>query len=270
MSTLAHTLEGSAIARWGSAACIAVVLAAGLVSAGLKPGERTGPGPAPPTSIVAPRQASATGSQTTSVTAAADDDPDANAHHHPAAAGHAAVPGGPRRPERHRPAPGEGHRPHLRGLTRRHFGLPSRRGDTYGMEEIDLLRGFLAGSEDLMAGVKDDQWELPTPCPERIVAGWEEHGFDRQVSLGGGESPGAMAFNMTVMESLTHSWDLATATGQPTPWSEEQAADVLARAEQTLPPEVRGDGMPFGDIVEVPDTAPAADRVAAFLGRTPP
>ena len=27
--------------------------------------------------------------------------------------------------------------------------------------------------------------------------------------------------------------------------------------------------MPFGDIVDVPDTAPAADRVAAFMGRTP-
>jgi uncharacterized protein (TIGR03086 family) len=78
-----------------------------------------------------------------------------------------------------------------------------------------------------------------------------------------------MAFNMTVMEYLTHGWDLATATGQPMPWSEEEAVEVLTRAESTLPAEYRGEGMPFGDIVEVPDTAPAADRVAAFMGRTP-
>ena len=78
-----------------------------------------------------------------------------------------------------------------------------------------------------------------------------------------------MAFNMTVMEYLTHGWDLATATGQKMPWSDDEAADVLARAEKTLPAQYRGDGMPFGDIVDVPDTAPPADRVAAFMGRTP-
>ncbi len=68
MSTLAQNLEGSAIARWGSAASIAVVLAAGLVSAGLKPGERTGARRIPPTSIAGPRQASAAESQTAPVT----------------------------------------------------------------------------------------------------------------------------------------------------------------------------------------------------------
>ena len=102
-----------------------------------------------------------------------------------------------------------------------------------------------------------------------MVAGWREHGFDRPVRLVGGESPAPMAFNMTVMEYLTHGWDLATATGQPKPWSEEQAAEVLARAQTTLPPQYRGEGMPFGDIVDVPESAPAADRVAAFMGRTP-
>ena len=67
MSTLAQALEGSAIARRASAASIAVVLAAGLVSAGLKPDERSQPRPAPPTSVVAPRPA-ATASQATPVT----------------------------------------------------------------------------------------------------------------------------------------------------------------------------------------------------------
>ena len=104
---------------------------------------------------------------------------------------------------------------------------------------------------------------------ESMVAGWREHGFDRQVRLVGGESPAPMAFNMTVMEYLTHGWDLATATGQPKPWSEEQAAEVLARAQTTLPPQYRGEGMPFGNSVDVPEAAPAADRVAAFMGRTP-
>lgn len=78
-----------------------------------------------------------------------------------------------------------------------------------------------------------------------------------------------MAFNMTVMEYFGHGWDLATATGQPLPWSEAQSAGALARAEATLPPEYRGEGMPFGHAVDVPDTTSTADRMAAFLGRTP-
>ena len=38
-------------------------------------------------------------------------------------------------------------------------------GDTSGMDEIELLRGVLAGTGDLIEGVGDDQWDLPTPCP---------------------------------------------------------------------------------------------------------
>ncbi|MEA2686905.1 MAG: hypothetical protein QOE93_2100 [Actinomycetota bacterium] len=71
------------------------------------------------------------------------------------------------------------------------------------------------------------------------------------------------------MEYLGHGWDLATATDQTHPATEEQAEAALARAEQTLPAQYRGDGMPFGHAVDVPDTAPAIDRLAAFLGRTP-
>jgi uncharacterized protein (TIGR03086 family) len=185
------------------------------------------------------------------------------------------------------------------------------------MDEIELLTGLMAGTGDLIEGVADDQWALPTPCSEfdvgalvdhilgwvqafaagangirfegdptahhrgvdpagefraaadSLVAGWAEHGLDRQVRFTSGEMPGEMAFNMTVMEYFGHGWDLATATGQPVPYSEEQAAAALARAEATLPPQYRGEGMPFGDQVEVPDSAPAADRLAAFLGRTP-
>jgi uncharacterized protein (TIGR03086 family) len=102
-----------------------------------------------------------------------------------------------------------------------------------------------------------------------LVAGWQKYGLDRQVRVTSGESPGPMVFNMTVMEYLTHGWDLATATGQPIPFRDQEAADVLARAEVTLPPEYRGDGMPFGNIVPVGEDAPAVDRLVAFLGRCP-
>jgi uncharacterized protein (TIGR03086 family) len=102
-----------------------------------------------------------------------------------------------------------------------------------------------------------------------LVDGWREHGLDRKVRLTSGEIPGEMAFNMTLMEYLMHGMDLAVATGQPVPYTETEAAETLARAEKILPPEYRGDSMPFAHIVPIADDAPAIDRLAAFLGRKP-
>lgn len=67
--------------------------------------------------------------------------------------------------------------------------------------------------------------------------------------------------------------DLAVATGQPVPFTEDEAARTLARAEAraevTLPPKFRGEGMPFGPIVPVDGDDGAVDRCVAFLGRDP-
>jgi uncharacterized protein (TIGR03086 family) len=185
------------------------------------------------------------------------------------------------------------------------------------MDESNLLAGVLTKTGDLIAGVQDDQWGLPTPCAEydvralvdhvvgwvqvfdagchgkavegdplafrsgpdpaaefraaavSLAAGWKEFGLDRSVRIMSGEMPGESVFNMTVMEYLTHGWDIAVATGQPIPFSEDEAIDTLARAERTLPPEYRGDGGAFGEIVVVGPDAPAVSRLAAFLGRQP-
>jgi uncharacterized protein (TIGR03086 family) len=102
-----------------------------------------------------------------------------------------------------------------------------------------------------------------------VVAGWETHGLDRQVRIVSGESPGQMVFNMTLMEYLAHGWDLATATGQRPPYTEDEATEILARAEGTLPPQYRGEGMPFGPPVPIDAGAPALDRFVAFMGRRP-
>jgi len=185
------------------------------------------------------------------------------------------------------------------------------------MDDIDLLSGILDKTGDLIAGVRSDQWTLPTPCPEydvrtlmnhivgwiqvfeagchgrayegdpnayqcgddpagvfraaasSLVSGWAAFGMDRQVRVSSGDLPGPMVFNMTLMEYLTHGWDLAVASGQEVPYTEVEAAATLARAEVTLPPEYRGGDMPFGPIVEVEPEAPAVARLVAFLGRRP-
>jgi uncharacterized protein (TIGR03086 family) len=102
-----------------------------------------------------------------------------------------------------------------------------------------------------------------------LVAGWEEYGLNRPVRVMRGEMPGEMVFNMTVMEYLVHGWDLAVATGQEIPFTEEESSDALARAQRTLPPEYRGADKAFGEIVPVDPGASATTRLAAFLGRRP-
>jgi uncharacterized protein (TIGR03086 family) len=185
------------------------------------------------------------------------------------------------------------------------------------MDEPELLTNVLSKTGDLIAAVGDEQWRLPTPCPDydvtalvnhivgwvqvfdagchgrafegdptsyqcgpdpagefrataaSLAAGWREFGLDRQVRIMSGEMPGESVFNMTLMEYLTHGWDVAVATDQEIPFSEEEASETLARAERTLPPEYRGDQGAFGEEVEVDPDAPAVDRLAAFLGRQP-
>ncbi|QQM42232.1 TIGR03086 family metal-binding protein [Streptomyces liliifuscus] len=103
-----------------------------------------------------------------------------------------------------------------------------------------------------------------------LVAGWEKYGFDRELGVtGDAKLPAAMVLDMTLMEFTVHGWDLAVSTGRPVPFTEKEAADILTRAEATLPPQYRGEGMPFGNIVPVAGDAPAADRLAGFLGRDP-
>jgi uncharacterized protein (TIGR03086 family) len=104
---------------------------------------------------------------------------------------------------------------------------------------------------------------------DQLIAGWRTHGLDRKVTMMGGEQPAQMVLNMTLMEYLAHGWDLAVATDQPIPYSADEAAAVLERAQKTLPPQYRGEGHPFGEIVEVPDSAPAIDRFVGFMGRAP-
>lgn len=102
-----------------------------------------------------------------------------------------------------------------------------------------------------------------------LVAGWEEYGVDREVSVTGAKLPGEQVLGMTVIEFLTHGWDLAVATGQSVPFTEQEAQEALDRAEATLPPQYRGENMPFGPIVPVAGDAPAVDRMVGFMGRDP-
>ena len=83
-----------------------------------------------------------------------------------------------------------------------------------------------------------------------------------------GELPGTAFIQLRTSDLLTHAWDLAIATRQPTDLDPELAEYVLAFSKQMMSrPGLRGDGRPFGQEQPCGNERPAADRVAAFLGR---
>ncbi|HEY1828249.1 MAG TPA: hypothetical protein VGF87_09515, partial [Acidimicrobiales bacterium] len=75
--------------------------------------------------------------------------------------------------------------------------------------------------------------------------------------------------NIATGDTFTHGWDLARAIGQPTDLDPALAAKILDTVRPMLPDAFRGaDGeAPFGPAVEVSASAPAADQLAAFMGR---
>jgi len=107
---------------------------------------------------------------------------------------------------------------------------------------------------------------------ERLVAAFRAPGaMTKPMKLPFGELPGSVCVWIAAGDIFTHGWDLAKATGQPTDLEPEVAARLLAQIEPILPDDMRGpDGeAAFGPRVEIANSAPAADRLAAFEGRHP-
>jgi len=106
----------------------------------------------------------------------------------------------------------------------------------------------------------------------RAVKAFEADGvMDKMMKLPFGELPGGAFINIASIDTFTHGWDLAKATGQSTDLDPGLAMQLLAIAEGFVADSFRGpDGQaPFGPKAEAPAGASPADRLAAFLGRQP-
>jgi len=107
---------------------------------------------------------------------------------------------------------------------------------------------------------------------ERLVAAFRAPGaMTKPMKMPFGELPGSVCVWIAAGDIFTHGWDLAKATGQPTDLEPDVAVRLLTQIEPILPDDMRGpDGeAAFGPRVEIADSAPAADRLAAFEGRHP-
>lgn len=81
--------------------------------------------------------------------------------------------------------------------------------------------------------------------------------------------PGSAILGMALWEYQMHGWDLARGAGLPWSPAEAAAESSLVFAPSMLTDEYRGEGKDFGEIVPVPDDAPALDRLLGFSGRNP-
>jgi len=120
-------------------------------------------------------------------------------------------------------------------------------------------------------GVPDDGWLAAYQAARsRVTAAWADDAkLDALVEVPWGKVPGRIAVSGYVQEILTHGWDLARATGQPTELDPELASWVLAVAQRILPPEPRGGEIPFGPVIPAPPAVGPYAQLAAWLGRQP-
>ncbi|GGT04184.1 TIGR03086 family protein [Planobispora rosea] len=160
---------------------------------------------------------------------------------------------------------------------------------------------------NVVRGIREDQYGLPTPCSEYDVRTLLGHlswvallfealarkepmppednepealetrvrgmveGWSRQEAFEG-ESPMmklpmTVVFQMGLGDLVFHGWDLARATGQDYEVDPETAEAMRIYAEQ-MAPMARQNGV-VGDEVPVPQDAPSFDRALGLLGRDP-
>ena len=182
--------------------------------------------------------------------------------------------------------------------------------------DVESLSAAFSSTRAVLANVKSDQFDEPTPCRswtvrelvnhfiaaprfgvsametgegtavdedfsagdylaaydatrDATIAAFEAEGaMEKTVRFPFAEIPASVFLVMVTGDQFVHGWDLARATGQPTVFATGLAERLLEEA--VVPDQFRGEEgvTPFGPVREAPAGAPAADRLAAYLGRS--
>jgi len=124
------------------------------------------------------------------------------------------------------------------------------------------------GGDDTDFGNADFRASYEEGTKQAVAAFAAPGAQEKIVKLPFGEFPGSAFMGIATLDTFTHAWDLAKATGQSTDLDPALAAELLEAAKSTIADGFRGDEpMPFGAKQDAPSGASAADQLAAFLGR---
>lgn len=99
------------------------------------------------------------------------------------------------------------------------------------------------------------------------LAAWKANGLEGEVNVGAGPMPAVVAANINLLDTATHAWDIARATGQDGELPEDVAAAALASAHMVVTDDIR-QFAGFTEAQPVGAGASTTDQLAAYLGRT--
>ena len=100
------------------------------------------------------------------------------------------------------------------------------------------------------------------------IAAWRAPGvMDKMVNGGPGPMPGHVLAGINLLDTATHTWDLAKATGQDAQLPADVATTALEVSRQIISPEMRTGR--FGPEVAAPAGCGPTEQLVAFLGREP-
>ncbi|RKS72618.1 uncharacterized protein (TIGR03086 family) [Motilibacter peucedani] len=138
---------------------------------------------------------------------------------------------------------------------------------------VAWVRVFASGLAEGEPVEQPDVFVADDPAAEfraataQALDGVRRLGLDREVHLTSGGVPARSALRMMIGEYVAHGWDLATATGQPVPYTDDVADLAADGMAPMLLDEYRGPGMPFAHAVPVGDDARPLVRFLCFTGR---
>lgn len=121
----------------------------------------------------------------------------------------------------------------------------------------------------------DAGFRLTTDAGERFrqladttLAAWRTADLTATVDIGAGPMPAETALAINLLDTGTHSWDIARATGQDETMPDGLAEYILSLVDGFITDDIRGFAG-FDPAVPIDDHAMASHRLAAFLGRRP-
>ena len=129
-----------------------------------------------------------------------------------------------------------------------------------GSELLPSIEGFEIQPDDLAAQFRTES--------DRTLAAWAKRSDGDEVNVGAGPMPASVALGINLLDTATHSWDVARCTGQDANLPDAVAVAALACAHQIVSDEIRG----FAGFAPATPTGPDAsptDQLVAFLGRNP-
>jgi len=103
---------------------------------------------------------------------------------------------------------------------------------------------------------------------DRTLAAWTARGFEGEVNIGAGPMPVQAGMSINLLDTATHSWDIARATGQDANLPDALAATVLAVSRGFVSDDIRKFAG-FDPVVPVGPDAGPTEQLVAFLGRRP-